>query len=531
MKKQKLVKRNKWLNYVAILLMVIVTGGCDGHFLDLKPKAKLSDETVWQSPTLIKRFIAGIYSNIISIYDSPTGLMMYYTDLGEANRSYLWAQKVNKAQYNAASNIYEGIWTRGYQAIRQCNIALEKLPDAPIDDVLKKRLMGEARFLRAYFYLQIYLHFGRFPIVKKSLSLNDKLTIPRASKEKCINFMVNDLNRAAKLLPVSYSTKNIGRATKGAAYAYKAWLLLNVKNYEGARDAAEDVMDLHKYSIFPDFSTLFLPKNDNNQAIIFDKQYAGDQSGQTQLFTTYMVPRVFSGFAGAIANPSQNLVDIFEMKDGLSWKKSPLYDPHHPYRNRDPRFYSTIMYDGSKFRGETINMIKGSVYNPNTAGSVTGYYIRKFLNPDYSYAANISNYENADLMRYAQVILMYAEAQYKLGAKGIARTYINKLRAKRGMPSIKAGNFTFDDIIYGWTAEMAFEGKRFYNIRRWGLGPELLGGKLYGIVVKEQNGIRTYTRTVVENRVFKKKMYWWPIPLSVLQKYPKGKRLEQNPGW
>lgn len=532
--KQPITVIMKKYAYLLLLTAYCLTA-CQKDFLNKGPLDRFTDELIWKDSSLVNLYIANIYSGIISEYDrGGSDLMMSYTDEGESNRPYLDGQLVNFAQYNSATGVFSDNWTGNYASIRKCNTLLEQLQSAPFSAALQQRMRGEAYFLRAFFYMDIYAYFGAFPIVDKSLGLNDELAIPRGTNKECVNFILKDLEAAAALLPATYTDKaQTGRATKGACYAMKCRLLLNEQDYQGAAAAAKQVMDLNQYKLFPDFKAMFQPANDNNVEVIFDKQFGSLQSKQKHDLNDYEYPRNFTGFASGVNDPTQNIVDAFQMKDGKSWNESALYNPDRPYENRDPRLYSSVLYDGMMFRGEILDLQKGSAANPAERGTATGYYLKKFLDTTYDLKGiSNPNLNNCIIMRLGEVYLNYAECQLKLGNAEEARTYVNLIRARAGMPVIPAGEMTWEKYEQERTVELAFEGQRWFDVRRWKKGPELLGRPVYGMVITVANGKRAYTRSKIEDRVFvAPKMYMFPIPLDVMNKYPAGKELKQNPEW
>ena len=244
--------------------------------------------------------------------------------------------------------------------------------------------------------------------------------------------------------------------------------------------------------------------------------------------------RFFTGFSSLIDCPTQNMVDNYEMTNGKTTAESGSYDPQHPYANRDPRFYASILYDGASWIGNTMDMTKGSKYNPSSRPTPTGYMLRKFLNPAYAFneSSNI-NYQNCIMLRLAEIYLNYAEAEFKLGNVEQARIYVNKIRSRKGveMPEIPAGQMTWDKYVRERTVELAFEGQRWDDIRRWEQGPQLIGADIKSMLVQQKDGARVYTVTSLEKRYFDARMYYFPIPKDELNKYPAGKVLEQNSGW
>lgn len=546
-----MIKYNTINKVLLLAISLVLLGSCKKDLLDKGPLDKYSDENVWKDPALIDRFVSDIYANLITVYDyvgsynsiNQGMLPADITDEGKSNYSGSNADLINQGQFNASSNMFGSFWSLPssggfhqngvYENVRKCNTFLEHLAEMPLDAAKKKQLTGEVLFLRAYNYQLLYSIFGRFPIIDKVLNINDDLSIPRGSDEACRMFILKDLESAADALPIRYTNAaDLGRITKGAALGMKCRLLLNAKDYQGASVAAKAVMDLGVYRLFPDYAGIFYPQNDDNEEVIFNKEYGSDQSGQTHTLDLYENSSFFTGFYSPEDVPTQNIVDQYLMKDGLPWEQSPLFDPANPYANKDPRFHASIIYDGTTWRGQVIDMQLGSDFNPaTTIPSMTGYMFRKFLNPNYVFFGNTTNYQNCVVLRLAEIYLNYAECQLKMGNPEEARKYINMLRARVQMPEIQAGQMTWDAYVRERTVELAFEGERRADIRRWNLGPQLLGATIYGMVIETVNGKRQYNKQIVEKRIFDPKMYYFPIPLAELEKYPAGKVLEQNPGW
>lgn len=518
-------------------LALIFCSACNKDFLNKGPLDQYSDANVWTDSTLIMRYVDGIYGSIHSIYDDGGDwLPMDITDEGKSARSFSTCNQVNNGQYNSADNIYQSRWESNYANVRKCNQFIAHLEQLPLSEGLKKRLTGEVQFLRALNYMQIYFLFGPFPIVDKVLTLDDELSIPRGTTEQCVDFMKKDLAAAAAALPVQYSAStDLGRVTKGACLGMECRLLLNQKDYAGAAAAAKAVMDLGVYHLFEGgYAEMFYPENDDNVEVIFNKEYAGDQSNQVHSLDAYDNSSFFTGFSSLIDVPTQNMVDYYEMTNGQTTAESGSYDPEHPYQDRDPRFYASIIYDGATWLGNNMDLIKGSKYNPTSRPSPTGYMLRKFLNPDYNFKdKSNTNYQNCIMLRLGEIYLNYAEAEFKLGNTEEARIYVNKIRTRKGvdMPEIPAGQMTWEKYVRERTVELAFEGQRFNDIRRWEQGPQLIGAEIKSMLVQQSGGKRQYTVTSLEKRFFDPKMYYFPIPKMELNKYPAGKVLEQNPGW
>ncbi|TAM98640.1 MAG: RagB/SusD family nutrient uptake outer membrane protein [Chitinophagaceae bacterium] len=540
----------KYPVYIVLLIIVFFTS-CEKGFLNKAPLDQYSDANVWADSALTMRFVDNIYGNIYSIYDDAGNnyqpyaaipgagfLPMDITDEGIDRYLSGTPLQINEGQYNPSTGVYKDIWTGVYKNVRSCNLFLAHMNSMPLSNALKDRLAAEVKFLRALNYMQLYSVFGSFPIIDTMLTLqSDQLNISRGTDAECTAFILKDLDAAAGALPVQYSDPtDLGRATEGAAIGMKCRLLLNMKDYTDAAAAAQAVMNLGVYSLFAGgYEAMFYPENDDNSEVIFNKEYGSDQSAQVNSIDVYDNSPFFTGFGSVIDCPTQNIVDEYEMTDGLSWDQSPLYSPAHPYANRDPRLDASVMHDSSQWMGQTIDMSLGSAFNPLSQNTPTGYMIRKFLNPNYIFYGNNLNYQNCIMLRLAEIYLDYAECELKLGNEEEARKYVNMIRQRPGvdMPPIPAGQLTWDDYVRERTVELAFEGQRWNDIRRWGMGPQLIGTQIYGMQVQvdPSTSARTYNRVLVQKRVFDPKMYYFPIPQDVINKYPAGKVLQQNPGW
>lgn len=538
--------RKNHLYITAIAFFLVAGSSCQKHFLDNAPLSQYSDANVWKDSSLISRFVDGIYGNIISYYDftGNSGLLASITDESKVNKSssiYI-TNLVNLGQYTAASNLFDEYWAGTannpngvYANVRNCNLFFAHLNTMPLSEATKRQLSAEVHFLRAYNYQFLYSLFGRFPIIDTVLSLgNSGLYAPRSSDDSCVSYILNDYNAAAAVLPVSYpDPADLGRVTKGAALGMQCRLLLNQKRYTDAAAAAQAVMNLGVYTLFGDYEGMFYPGNDDNSEVIFNKEYGGDQSGQVHQVDLSENSSFFTGYNGLQDCPTQNLVDQYLMTDGLPWDQSPLYDPAHPYANRDPRLAATVLYDGATWMGVVADMQNGSSYNPTSSATPTGYMLRKFLNPNYIFYGNNTNYQNCIILRLAEIYLDYAECALQLGNPEEARKYVNMLRERPGvnMPDIPSGQMTWENYVRERTVELAFEGERWEDIRRWNMGAQLIGAAIYGMSVNVSGNVRSYQRVLVQQRYFDPKMYLFPIPFAELTKYPAGQVLVQNPGW
>ena len=532
----------KKLTFILIILVAVITA-CNKDYLNSTPIDKYSDETVWKDMNLATMFLSGIYSDFPTEYnDNATSMLASMTDEADNNRSFEFSNTINTGQFTAFNFPYNSLWPRYYTIIRKCNVLMENISTVPGDAAIKKRMVGEARFLRAFAYHNLHNFFGEFPIVTSSLELTEDLFIPRASEQECVKFMMSELDSSAALLSLKYTGKDIGRVTKGAALALKSRVALFAGLWQQASDAAKAVMDLNQYSLFNNYAGIFYPQNDNNVEVIFDRQYIGDPSASqgTNFDFFNVTPGFNNGGAPGVTDPTQNHVDRYDMLDGTKFDWSNPQHAARPYFNRDPRMDASIIHDSSVWNDRNnvpkiIDMRLGQVYNPTSRPSTTGYYIRKFMDPGFQHFGSPFplSAQNFIFIRYAEVLLNYAEAQFKLGNIDEARKIVNQIRDRPTvkMPPIALVDMTWVRFMNERTIELSFEGLRIWDVRRWQTLPTEMGGPVYGVKVELIGGVKKYTTFLVETRYYDPKMYLFPIPKGEVDKYPADNPLKQNPGW
>lgn len=532
----------KNLKYIIAILVIMMGSSCKKNFLDSQPLDQYSDALVWKDSSLVVLFVNSIYQGLPSEYGSAQDMLDNYTDNG-ANKatSATFAPSLNFNQNLTISSTgpFASLWGNHYAKIRQCNLFLKNIGQLNATEGFKTRLTGEVRFLRALYYHFLYNYFGRFPLVTEVLSQDDNLFIPRATDQACIGFITDELTAAANILPVKYTGTNIGRVTKGAALALQSRVYLYSGQWQNASNAAAAVMALNTYSLFPDYAGIFYPQNDNNSEVIFDRQYLADINALTNNFfdSTNQNPGVTGVASSGYNNPTGNLVDSYEMRDGSNFNWSNPLHAANPYADRDPRMDATVIHDGSVWMSKKVDMKRGSVFNPSLQPSLTGYYIRKFLDPNFVPGTGTSGGQNFVILRYAEVLLNYAEAQLNMGNTEEARKYVNMVRARTSvaMPPIASADFNMASYRRERRIELAFEGTYLWDINRWKTGPTTRGVNITGVECTDLAGTRTYTPFTAQaagvSRVWVDRMYLFPIPLSEIQKYPAATPLEQNPGW
>jgi len=574
----------------------MLLSSCAKSYLDTKPSTQFAEGDVWTDPNLIQLNINSIYSQ------NPWAFQMTSISVDEA-RSYDGGNDYNmNNMLMSPDNAGWGDWNGRYKAIRDCNVFLEnidKLPDDPTltDGVtLKNRLKGEATFLRAWYYQLLINYFGGVPLITKSYKLTDDFSVARSSYADCVKFIADECDAAAGLLPLVNTGDNNGRVTKGAALALKSRVLLyaasdlhnttiagadhpellgytdanRTQRWQAAKDAAKAVMDLGIYSLYQPNPASAEEASKNYEDLFTSKQSVED------IFVRYFNATVNqgvdfwvvfpNGFGGIEYNgATSELVDAFEMADGTAFSRANPAQDLEPYKNRDPRFYGTILYEGAKFRPRAANLVgidPVGVLQVGTwerwdagAGKIvyeygldgrnsavygggynnTGTSMLKFINRKTDMYVNHQDDLTWRFIRYSEIVLNYAEACIGLGQDAEARTYINMIRKKAYMPDVtESGDALKLRYQNERRIELVFENHRFFDVRRWKIGPDAYH-PMHGVdVVYKLNPdhttatIPTITPVQITTGTWDDKAYFLPIARSEMNKNTK---LVQNPGY
>ncbi|RPH32741.1 MAG: RagB/SusD family nutrient uptake outer membrane protein [Bacteroidales bacterium] len=516
-----------------LIIAIILLSSCEKDFLDRSPLDQLSQTSFWKTPADALAAVNGCYAGW------EDGYNVFYTDCATDNA-------YNPFPWEGFTVLGSGLQTPtdfgtsrySFTTVRKCNDFLENIDKVVMDENLRKRYKAEVRFIRAYQYFIMTQYYGAVPLVTKTLAFQDA-NVPRDPKTTVVNFILNELSQIAPDLPVSYSGSDIGRITSGAAYGLKARLELFEGKYADCITSCQSVMGLG-YQLYPNYRDLFREMNANNQEVILDVQYKVDDS--PNWIVGVLAPGSLGGWCSI--NPTQKLVDAYEMNNGKTINDPTSgYNPDDPYKNRDPRLDATIIYPGSYFGGIYYNPINESSpdYYAPYGGSKTGYLMRKYEENLSDFADVWNTGLNTIVMRYAEILLTYAEAKIESNQiDGTVYNAINDVRLRAGMPVV-------DQIVYNdqttlrelvrreRQVELAMEGLRWFDIARWRIAEVVMSGPLYGSRlgdVDPDNGALTLTteRIFVEDRVFNPaKNYLWPIPQSAID-VSKGV-LTQNPNY
>jgi hypothetical protein len=510
--------------------LALGTAACDDSFLNTVPPDVVSDELFWTQEKDAVLAVNGLYNQN---HDSRAAYQL------EALTDNAWAQKAFDAWYPVAQGATtplngntNDMWADAYRAIQRANEILANIDNIPtIDAALKTRLIAETRFHRAYHYNYLVNLYGDVPLVLAPFAkATDALELTRAPTAQVVDQIFQDLDAAAANLPETYPASDYGRVTKGAALAYKARAALWAGRWAEAAVSAQAVMDLNRYVLQPNYHDLTRYAGDESREIIFMDRRTKTLRGQGA-FGDYG-PRSFQG--GSTFTPLRGLVDAYQMTDGLSIDESPLYDPAAPYANRDPRMYSTLLYPGATFDGVVYNSLPSSTtadqVRSDFNATATGFQFIKYVNPEDKNDRGNSGVDYI-LMRYADVLLMYAEAKIELNQiDQSVYDAINAVRARAGMPTFTPPHSQAElrEIVrHERRVELAFESLRLFDIRRWRTAEVVMPGQHYGIDYIDAEG---NPQTIpADLRSFNPaRDYLWPIPQKELDLNPE---LGQNPGY
>jgi hypothetical protein len=487
-------------------------------------------------------------------------------DAVTANANSTAQKYYSTSAYDAYYRTITPIWGSRYIYIRRANIYLANIDGVPGDPQLNKRLKAEVRFLRAYYYYDLVQYYGGVPIITVAQdAIDSTMFTVRSTLDSCQKFIISQLDSAANDLPTQYASADLGRVTKQAAWGLKCRVQMmkasstqSPQDWAAAAATAQSIMNLGANSLLTVTSTdsSVLAKNysnvfsaPNNAEMILSVQH-NFNSAELATYFDYNNQSPYYGGLGSTC-PTQNLVDDYEMmKTGLAIGVAGSgYNAANPYAGRDPRFYATVLYDGAPFKNRNMQMYNGgldlvtSTGAPYTTGTTTptGYYLRKFTNESIAFSGSVaaSGY-NWPLIRYAEVLLNYAESQNKaVGPDASVQAAVNQVRTRAGMPQV-ANNLTqgaMDTVIrHERRIELAFEDNRYWDAKRWGTAATWFNtattpSRKMSITLNAATGVKTYTPATnySNSKVFGARNYLFPIPQIEVDMV--GSKLTQNSGW
>lgn len=529
--------------------------------LDYSEASNYKQDFVFSNIDQTATVLNNIYNYLPTDFNSVDGAMR---SSASDDAKHVWdlsaIQKFNDGTWSAIQTL-DDQWGKMYSGIRAVNLFLKEMEKGRTFDELRYnngylQMMirynlypYEARFLRAFFYFELIKRYGDVPLVTTVLTEPEANNVTSASYNSVVDFIVSECDAISLKLPVSFSTQagiETGRATRGAALALKARTLLyaasplhNTTNDQGkwiaAAYASKVIMDSLWYSLG---SYESIVNNLTSPELILETRQDASNSFESANFPI--------GFEGGNTGtcPTQNLVDAYEMKTtgkGINEDGSG-YNHADPYLGRDPRLSGTILCNGSVFKTIPVEIWNGGLNAPPKQNATkTGYYLKKYVMESISLSPTTpsSKIHVWVLFRFGEVLLNYAEAMNEAYGPTVAgqgslqmtaTDAVNLIRNRAGMPHYPGG-MTKEDfrnkLRNERRVELAFEDHRFWDIRRWEIGKSTTD--IYGVdVAKDGSGTLTYTRKLVEKRVWDDRMYLYPIPQTELFI---NNSLSQNKGW
>lgn len=533
--------RKFFLRFVLSISGLIIIYSCDSGMLDVDPVDKAADNLVWSNSTMADGFINEIYASLPSQYYGYVDRMENFSDNTIPGQSWVSSERYSSGgQQTPSSWFYESgynscpnEWAGTYSRIRQCNVAIAKLQEYASNfsvEYIQLRT-AEARFLRSFFYMYLFMSYGGVPLITEPLdiaTMGDKIFKPRASSVETAQFIIDECEAVADDLSPNYENYE-GRATTGAALALKSWIELYIKKYADAKATIEALMKLNKYELVSDLKW-WMPQYNCSKEEIFARQHrAGVGSHNADWF---FGPGGIGGVGGWVYFlATQSMVDTYGMANGL-----PINDPdsgynnQDPYNNRDPRFYANIVYDGAFFAGVQFNYVGDMA--PGQGNNRTGYQIRKLIDettmiPGSSTAGKCAY--NYYFFRYGWVLLNYAEACIETNDYEHAIEAINKIRIRAAIPPLEdtyhKNVFMKEELMAIYKKERRVEtfaeDWRYWDLIRWREAHIELNKPVKGVTIEYADGYKKYSyERICLNRTFNEHNYLFPIRYTVIDQNP-----------
>lgn len=532
----------KHIKFVPVLLLLLVS--CED--LDLAPENQFTDSNYWTSTDKALTFLNTAYSQM------QKSQYFFYNEALSDNAyngrgDNAGAASIGAGIYDPSLARIKEEWNDRYAGIKTCNLILENIDRVPTSDAaLIARIKAETRFLRAFQHFQLTTWYGDIPLLKKDPSLEEAKTVTRTSHAEVVAFILSELDDIIPTLPknTQYAVADRGRITVGAAVALKARVLLYEGKWTEVAQVTEQFMAMNygTYSLFNSYEGLFQSQNEYSSEDILSIQYVPQDRMWGEFFD--MAPLSAGARLNALA-PTQELVDSYLMLNGKRINESGSgYDENDPYKNRDPRLTGTVVYDQYNWKeadgsSRVISIKPGSAspdeFVQGSSSTPTGYYTRKYY--DIAHLTSLQSGLNLMLFRYADILLMYAEAKNELNQMNstVWDQTIKALRSRAGFTDAAALNY---NAALGQTGlrevvrnerrvEFGMEGLRIFDIRRWKIAEDVLNGYAHGAkfgVSSVDNGyLRVNLRTFDPD-----KHYLWPVPRDERLINP---NLSQNPNW
>ena len=529
------------------MFATLVFSGCND--MDNEPSGTYGEDEFWASVDKAQYLLNMIYNQHYS------AAMMWSDETLSDNlmraRDYGDERVIRNGNAEATTPIFASTWKNLYGGIKTANMFLANIDRLKADPKQINGMKAQARYLRAWMYLRLTEFYGNVPYFTHELSVSESKRVTRTPHVQIMRALHTELDSIMPHLPRrdDLTDDQRGQITRGAAVALQARAYL----YDGDWAKAERYCNMlisqqekyGHYSLFPNYAALFTQDAEYNEEIIADCEYAPKVRVWEDMFN--MAPLSVGARLNEIA-PTQSLVDAFLMLDGQTAEQSPLYDASKPYANRDPRLTATVVYDGYRWSDNVNDGTKDKVIytNPdaldktdafaglNKNQTPTGYYVRKYY--DAKHEHHMQSSINIITMRYADVLLMYAETMNEQGkmSREVWNKTIRAIRERAGFDNEQALAYPSDLsqaqmrllIRRERRCELALEGLRWFDIKRWRIGKECLDGYVLGA-----RFLNNYTENIrLDLYIFDNaRDYLWSVPQTQMDINPHLK--PNNPGY
>lgn len=505
------------MRFLTTLITLCLTVSCQKSFLNVPVQGQATTAT---DPNLAVNLVTGVYNSLYNSeafggaggdihgisFIAATNIMSDDADKGSTPTDQPNLGAIDDFTLTPTNNFVAALWDGYYSGISRANQALAALSTASLDATTKNQLIGEVRFIRGYYYFNLVRFFGKVPkVVRVPKDAQDANTDPafqtRAPVDTIYSVITQDLQFAIANLPLRTQAA-VGHANKGAAQALLAKTYLYRKNWQQVQALTQDIINSGQYALVPDYSTIWRKVGDNSTESIFETQSGTFNNGDIAVggYCTWQGPRVggkggWTDLGFGFDTPSQNLVNAYEAGDKRRASTIITIDT-------SPQHVGTVLYDG--FRIPSADSVQNLYYNYKAYAS-ENKNVEPFLgNRD-------QKQKNVRLLRYADVLLMNAEASNELGQSAAAVTNLNRIRTRAGLAATTATAQTDlrNAIWKERRVELAMEHDRFWDLVRQGRAAQVLqaAGKSFAVGKNEL------------------------LPVPSLQIQLSGGRLDQNPGY
>lgn len=452
MKKQK---------YIITLLLIVLGTACSEDFLDKKPLGLLTSENFFETEEQAVWATNAVYNILRSwevhvfSYIGMTDIISDDADKGSTPNDGNFLLEIENFEHDAGNVATSTVWSGYYRGIYRANLCLLNIPDMDIDPVLRDRLVGENHFLRAYFYFNLVRWFGGVPLIEAPLA-PEEYQQPRATEAEVYALIEQDLLAAIEALPLRYPAVDLGRVTRGAAQGLLAKVYLTRGRFADAEKQALDVINSNEYELYPDYTELFQLVGENSSESVFEVQAAlFDIGGGGSQYNEVQGVRGTPNLGWGFNRPSNDLIASYE--------------------SGDPRRDATILYEG-EILPDGSAIVQPNPETPNAR------YNQKAWVPRHPQGNNGDGQGNIRVLRYADVLLMAAEALNENGKPQEALVYLNRVRARaRGsnpnlLPDVtETGQEALRQRIWRERrAELALEQQRWFDLLRQDRAAEVM---------------------------------------------------------